>query len=369
MSPHPPKPRRTLRSVEDLVAAGLVRPQDAADIDAVTREFSVAVSDEVAGLIDPAAAGDPIAAQYLPDRRELTVLREEREDPIGDEAYSPLKGIVHRYPDRVLLKALHVCPVYCRFCFRREVVGTGSEALSAPELDRALAYIAAHPEVWEVILTGGDPLMLSSEKIARIVEALDAVAHVRVMRVHTRIPVADPARVSPTVVAALRRRKATWVVVHCNHARELTENAREAIGRLVDAGIPVLSQSVLLRGVNDTPDTLEALFRALVECRVKPYYLHHPDLAKGTSHFRPTIAHGQRVTAALRGRLSGIAQPTYVLDIPGGHGKVPVGERWIERTPDGAYAVRDFRGEPHAYRDATDDAPGNADDATDDGKR
>ena len=300
----------------------------------------------MAELIDRADPHDPIARQFVPDAAELEARPEERADPIGDHAHSPVEGIVHRYPDRVLLKLTHVCAVYCRFCFRREMIGPAAEPLTAEQLDAALGYIAAHPEIWEVVLTGGDPLVLSARRLKQVVSRLAAIAHVKVIRVHSRVPVADPARVTPELVRALKAKgKATYVVLHANHARELTDAAREACARLIDAGIPMLSQSVLLAGVNDDPQALGALMRALVECRIKPYYLHHGDLAPGTSHLRTSIEHGQDLMRALRGRLSGLCQPTYVLDIPGGHGKSPIGPNYFSRDEAGRARVEDFNGE------------------------
>jgi lysine 2,3-aminomutase len=267
---------------------------------------------------------------------------------LGEERLSPVPGIVHRYPDRVLLKLTHVCPVYCRFCFRREVVGPGGpQALSGPAFDTALGYIAANPRIWEVILTGGDPFMLSPRRVAEVTQRLSCIDHVKVLRWHTRVPIADPGRVTEGLAAALRSpAKAVYVVVHANHPRELTPAVRASLGRLRDAGISLLSQTVLLAGVNDDAGTLEALLRALVEVQVKPYYLHHPDLAPGTSHFRLSIEQGQRIVRKLRGRLSGLAQPTYVLDIPGGHGKVPVGPVYLE---EGGRRIADPGGTLHDY--------------------
>jgi len=288
-----------------------------------------AITETIAELIE-ADPGGPVARQFVPDTREHEVAAEERADPIGDERFSPVKGIVHRYPDRVLLKPLLACPVYCRFCFRREVVGKKDSTLSAKELDAAFAYLAAHPEIWEVILTGGDPLALSPRRLAAILARLDAIPHVEIVRIHTRVPVVDPKRINAALLAALKIEKPVYVVIHCNHADEITAAARRGFARLADAGIPLLSQSVLLKGVNDDAKILETLFRALVRNRVKPYYLHHADLARGTSHFRTSITEGQALVGALRGRVSGLCQPTYVLDIPGGHGKVPVGPSYFE---------------------------------------
>jgi lysine 2,3-aminomutase len=341
--------------LDDLSERGLVPPARLDELRRVADKFAVSLTEDVAALIDPADSNDPIAAQFVPRAAELENAPEESPDPIGDERWSPVPGIVHRYPDRVLLKPILVCPVYCRFCFRREQVG-GKDALLSPDaLAVAFDYIRERPEIWEVIVTGGDPLLLSPRRVAAIVQTLDAIPHVAVIRFHTRVPIADPRRVRPTLVAALAAEKAVYVVVHANHPTELTEPVRQSISRLVRTGIPVLSQSVLLRGVNDDPAVLEALFRGLVAMRVKPYYLHHPDLARGTAHFRLGIDEGQRLVGALRGRVSGLCQPSYVLDMPGGHGKVPIG-RCAARSHDqeGRWIIEDSSGEPHLYPPAAD---------------
>ncbi|HXZ01214.1 MAG TPA: lysine-2,3-aminomutase-like protein [Stellaceae bacterium] len=342
--------RRRLRRPAELVAAGLVPAAQAAEIAAVAERFAVAVTPDMAALIDRGDAADPIARQFVPSAAELDWASEEREDPIGDRRLSPVKGIVHRYPDRVLLKPSHACPVYCRFCFRREQVGPGGDSLTPRELETALDYIRARPEIWEVIVTGGDPFLLSPRRLGALTRALDAIAHVAVIRFHTRVPVAEPARVSSALVRALAAQKAVYVALHANHPRELTEGARAACRRLAGAGIPLLGQSVLLKGVNDDAATLTALFRGLVAMRVKPYYLHHPDLARGTAHFRPSLAEGRALLRALRGRVSGLCQPAYVLDLPGGHGKVPVGPCYAmpDSTGEG-WQIEDPAGARHAY--------------------
>jgi lysine 2,3-aminomutase len=335
---------------DKLVAQGLVEPGRLEEIRRVAEEFSVALTPDVAALINPADPADPIAAQFVPSEAELNTAPEERDDPIGDERWSPIPGIVHRYPDRVLLKPMLLCPVYCRFCFRREVVGKSSAMLSRAVLARAIDYIREHPEVWEVIVTGGDPFLLAPRRLAEIVRVLDQIEHLAVIRFHTRIPIVDPLRVRAALVEALAAEKAVYVVVHANHPRELTQQAREALTRLSRAGIPLLSQTVLLRGVNDEAAVLEALFRGLVAMRVKPYYLHHADLARGTAHFRTGIAAGQRLVRALRGRISGLCQPTYVLDIPGGHGKVPIAPCAVsQRGAECGWVVEDPSGGEHAY--------------------
>lgn len=339
-----------IRRPAELVAAGLVPHERETELAAVAERFAVSVTPEVAALIDPDDVADPVARQFLPDPRELAVAPEERADPIGDHTHEPVKGVVHRYPDRVLLKPLHVCPVYCRFCFRREDVGPGGEALSPAELETALTYIRDHDEIWEVILSGGDPLMLAPRRLKAIVRALEAIPHIAVIRVHTRVPVVAPSRVTAALVAALAAEKALYVVLHANHPRELTPAVRTAIARLNKVGIPMLSQSVLLRGVNDDAATLEALFRGLVAIRVKPYYLHHADLARGTAHLRTGLAEGRALMRALRGRVSGLCQPSYVLDLPGGHGKVPVGPCYAhEAASPGVWQIEDPAGRVHPY--------------------
>jgi lysine 2,3-aminomutase len=335
----------TIRTIDGLTAAGLAAEADASSLAAVAARYAVAITPAVAALIDAADPDDPIARQYVPSMAELVTRSGELADPIGDHAHMPVEGVVHRYPDRALLKVIHACPVYCRFCFRREMVGPGGEALSGRKFEEALDYLARQPEIREVILTGGDPFMLSARKAADLTARLAAMDHVKVIRWHTRVPFADSGRVTEAFVRAIgTRAAAVYVGVHANHAREFSEDARMALSRLANAGIVLVSQSVLLRGVNDDVETLAALMRAFVENRVKPYYLHHPDLAPGTGHFRLSIREGQALVRALRGKLSGLAQPQYVIDIPGGHGKSPIGPSYL--AEDGA-SLRDWRGLEH----------------------
>ena len=344
----------TLRRPSELAARGLVGADAVAALERVTQRYALAITPDVADLIDPRDPADPIARQYVPDAAELDVAPGERADPIGDDAHAPVAGIVHRYPDRVLFKLVHVCAVYCRFCFRREMVGPGKDsAMSGEAYEQALAYIRGHPEIWEVILTGGDPLMLSARRLKQIMADLAAIVHVKIIRLHTRIPVADPSRVTPDLVDALRVAGATtWIAVHANHPRELTVKARAACARMIDAGIPMVSQSVLLRGVNDDAETLEQLMRTFVECRIKPYYLHHGDLAPGTAHLRTSLQEGQQLVRALRGKVSGLCQPEYVVDIPGGYGKVPAGPAFVARdngVTGTSYRITDYCGDVHHY--------------------
>jgi lysine 2,3-aminomutase len=353
-----PTRERTLTNPEALVAAGLVTPSRERELRRVTERYALALPPALAALIDPNDPADPIARQFVPDPQELDRDPNELGDPIGDALKSPINGIVHRYRDRVLLKLVSVCAVYCRFCFRRETIGPGEAGLSEADFRGALDYIAAHREIWEVVLTGGDPLALSPRRIAKVARALAEIPHLKILRWHTRLPVAAPGRVTAALARALvsGHDKTTYVALHANHPRELTPAARAACRRLIDHGVAMVSQSVLLRGVNDNADTLEALMRAFVEMRVKPYYLHHADLAPGTAHLRTSIAEGQALMRELRRRLSGLALPAYMLDIPGARGKIPIGPAYLERRRDG-YQATDPAGNTAVYADPAAVAP------------
>ncbi len=336
-----------IRDTDGLIRAGLVQEADRAALDAVAARYATLIPTAFLDLIE--RADDPIARQVVPHADETVAAPHERRDPIGDEAFSPLPGIVHRYADRVLLKPLLICPLYCRFCFRREHVGQGSGLLDEAALARALAWIAQHPAIGEVILTGGDPLMLSPRRLRAIIASLNDIAHVHTIRIHSRVPVADPARLDERLADAFETPKAMWLVLHANHAREITPEAIASLRRVQARAVPVLGQSVLLRGVNDSVASLETLLRAMVAARIKPYYLHQLDAAPGTERFRVPIEEGQKLLAALRGRMTGLAWPTYVLDIPGGHGKVPIGPEYLDRA---AGLVRDPSGASHALAHA-----------------
>lgn len=319
-------------------------------IDAVTDIYDFRMTPYLSQLVHGRSDDDPVSAQFRPDARELFHLPYETSDPIGDDAFTPVKGIVHRYPDRVLLKAAHSCPVYCRFCFRREMVGSKGDALTSDELERAMDYVSGNSAIWEVILTGGDPLVLSNRRLKGILDRLARIEHVGVVRVHTRVPIVNPQRIDQECTEAFVQPIPIYLAVHVNHAQELTTDAIASLGRLSASGAVLLSQTVLLRGVNDDAAVLETLFRQLVRLKIRPYYLHHPDLAPGTSHFRVSIETGQEIMRALRGRLSGLCQPTYVLDIPGGFGKVPIGPNYVAEKPaDGTRQVVDYRGNRHNY--------------------
>lgn len=344
--------KKTIRTLEKLYEDGHVVEAELSALKNVTDTFSFAISEDMYALIDQEDRNDPIKKQFIPSVQELTVSDAERADPIGDTVHQTVKGVIHRYPDRCLFLPVQVCPVYCRFCFRRENVGSKENTLTESEREAAFSYIESHPAIWEVIITGGDPLILKPTLLKTIVQRLNQIPHVEVIRFHTRVPIVEPHRITDELLQALTSDNAIFVAVHANHAKEFSGAAQQALSRLVMAGIPLLSQTTLLNGINDNIDALSELMRAFVRNRIKPYYLHHADLAKGTGHFRTSIATGQQLMRQLRGRFSGLCQPTYMLDIPGGYGKVPILPCYLHgESAVGCYQVEDYSGEIHTYRD------------------
>lgn len=307
--------------------------------------------EEVKNSIQEANFSDSIYRQYVPSNEEQEIRESELSDPIGDEAHRVMKGLIHRYTDRVLFKVTAVCPVYCRFCFRKEMIGHDTDSMKPEDIDNAVAYIAEHKEISEVIFSGGDPFVLSPRRLKSLIERLSFIPHVQFIRFHTRVPVVKPKSVNDDLLAALKTNKRVIVVLHTNHAQELTDNARAAIEKLRAADIELLSQNVLLKGVNNKVDTLATLYKELMGLGVKPYYLHHPDKAKGTEHFCVSIEEGVQIYKALRGQVSGHLLPQYVLDIPGGFGKVPINSDWVCLQKDGSYLVTDIHGDKHQYWD------------------
>ncbi len=334
--------KKSLRTPEDFLAAGLSH-EPLETLQKIHDHFSFAITPAVQETIG-LDAHDPVALQYVPELSELDIKAFELNDPIGDDVHLKSPGVVHRYPDRCLIKISNICPVYCRFCFRKEKIGPGSPALGPQERAAAYAYIQNHPEIWEVILTGGDPLILNPKLLGEVIQELSKIPHLKIIRVHTRVPLTDPDRISENLLHSLKTPKMLIIAVHANHAQEFSESAKQALLKIRLAGIPMVSQTVLLRNINDQAETLAQLMRTFMEHGVKPYYLHHLDPARGTSHFHVPIQRGQEIMEELRGRLSGLCQPTYVIDIPGGFGKSPLGPNYLnsEKTE-----VRDFQGGKH----------------------
>jgi lysine 2,3-aminomutase len=312
----------TIRGVASLIEAGLAPEQSRDALNAVATRYAIALPPALRALI--AAPDDPIGLQFIPHPAELITAPHESPDPIADEKLSPVKGIVHRYPDRALLKPVLACPVYCRFCFRREQVGPEGGLLTAAELETAYAYIAAQPQIREVILTGGDPLILSPRRLTQILHRLSQIPHVELLRIHTRAPIADPSLITDDLAEALDIPTPLFIALHANHASELTQQVTTALQKLQRRAIPIIGQTVLLAGVNDNETALANLFRAMLRARIKPYYLHQLDAAPGTARFHVPPARGRAILTALRGQISGHALPTYIQDPPNGSGKVPV---------------------------------------------
>ena len=303
-------------------------------------------------LCDPVDANCPIRRQCIPRAEEAIVVRGDLRDPLGEEAHEVAPHLIQRYPDRVLLIATDRCGVYCRFCTRSRIVGDGGGARSIAALEPAFAWIEAHSEIRDVIVSGGDPCVMSTDRLARLLRRIQQIAHVDVVRLATRAPVTLPQRITEELCAAIREsHHATWIMTHFNHPKELSDEARTACARLVDAGLPVMNQSVLLRGVNDEAETLETLFRGLVRSRVRPYYLLQMDPVGGTGHLRTPLRRGIELMAALQGRLSGIALPKLIVDTPGGLGKVPIGPSYLLSEDEGVTVLKTFRGDLVEYYD------------------
>ncbi len=356
--------RTRLSSLPDLVDAGLIPPEQARTLEPLAHAYNIGLTSTVLKTIkNPDAAADPVGRQYVPSSDEAYIHPDETADPTGDNVHSPVPGIVHRYPDRALLKLTGACAVYCRFCFRRERVGAKGHTLSPSEIETALEYLRTRTTIREVILTGGDPLVLPPRKIGAILDALESMDHIEILRLHSRVPVADPSRITPKLCAVLNRSKAVYLCLHVNHANELTESVRITCRALHATGCVLLSQSVLLKGVNDTAEALEALFRKLTAFRIKPYYLHHLDSSPGTGHFRVPIETGRTLMRTLRGQMTGIAWPLYVLDVPGGYGKIPIGPEFVDVGPDNTdahYVLTDPWGGHHLYNDSADERENKA---------
>jgi len=302
-------------------------------------------------LCDPHDPSCPVRRQCVPDAREGDEVPGDLADPLGEVAHEVAPHLVQRYPDRVLLLATDRCAVYCRFCTRSRMVGDGGGAVSLGALAPALAYIRAHPEIRDVIVSGGDPLAMATDKIERLVAAVREIESVDTIRLATRVPVTLPMRITSELLDALRPHHPLWVMTHFNHAKELTPEARAACARLADAGFPLMNQTVLLAGVNDSAPALEALFRGLVRARVRPYYLLQMDPVRGTSHLRTPLERGLALMEQLQGRLSGIALPKLICDTPGGRGKVPLSPEYVVRREPGRTLLRTFRGEEVTYID------------------
>jgi lysine 2,3-aminomutase len=344
--------RHAVGSVDELAAALPLTPSE---LDGARRAESeglpLRITPYYLSLIDRDDPACPIRKQCVPDAREGVEVAGDLVDPLGEVAHEVAPHLVQRYPDRVLLLATDRCAVYCRFCTRSRMVGVGDGAVSLEQLAPAFAWLRAHPEVHDVIVSGGDPLAMATDRIVRLVRAVRDVPSVETIRLATRVPVTLPMRITPELLTALRPYHPLWVMTHFNHPRELTPEAIAACNRLADAGFPVMNQTVLLAGINDDAGVLEPLFRGLVRQRVRPYYLLQADPVRGTGHLRTPLARGESLMRKLQGRLTGIALPRFICDTPGGRGKVPVGPDYVVSRGEGTTVLRTFRGENVTYVD------------------
>lgn len=344
--------RNTVRSVAALAAKIQLSPEELAGAEAAERAgLPISITPYYLSLIDPHDPNCPIRKQVVPHASESQTVEGDLRDPLGEEAHEVAPELVQRYPDRALLLATDRCAVYCRFCTRSRIVGTGGGPRSEIRLLPAFEYLRAHPEIKDVIISGGDPLAMSTTRVVRILQALRYIPSVETIRIATRMPVALPQRITNELVQALRPFHPIWIMTHFNHPKELTVQAREGIRRLVDAGFPVMNHTVLLRGVNDDSATLTALFRGLVKERAKPYYLLQTDPVRGTGHLRTPLDTGLSIMQELQGRVSGIALPKFIVDTPGGLGKVPVSPNYIVSRGAGVTRFRTHRGVEVDYFD------------------
>lgn len=338
-------------SLQSLVHEHLVSAASVPALIQVTMQLPIRITPQSKRLIDCNDAADPISRQYVPSVEELVLREGEMVDAVGDTDKEVTSGLIHKFPDRVLLKLASVCATYCRFCFRREALNRGLPYMSEDDFAAALSYIRDRPAIWEVILSGGDPLVLDNRKLTQFIRRIAGIPHVKVIRIHSKVPIVSPERITPLLCVALKCDKAVWISVHCNHPRELTREVTTALDTLTDAGITLVSQTVLLKGVNDQTDVLEELFRSLVEARVKPYYLHQADLVRGTGHFRVPIERGQQLMRELTAKLSGICLPNYVVDLPHGYGKVPINPSWAAQRSPTEWEISGNDGVPHLYEE------------------
>lgn len=332
-------------------------PEEQAGAKLANTKLALAITPYFFNLIDPADENCPVRLQVIPKVAESHTASWEMSDPVGEDSHSPVPGLVHRYPDRVLFLVTDRCAAYCRYCTRSRLVSNASGYDFHPEFDKQIDYIAKHPEIRDVLLSGGDPLLLSDDKLENLLSRLRAIPHVEFLRIGSRIPTFLPQRITPELCAMLKKFHPLFMSVHSNHPRELTTEVREALGRLADAGIPLGNQSVLLKHVNDSADVMKAHVQKLLMCRVKPYYIYQCDLISGSAHLRTSVRKGIEIMEQLRGHTTGYAVPTYVIDAPGGGGKVPVSPEYVLCRNAGRVLIRNYEGKVFEYPEADDGTP------------
>jgi len=344
--------QRAVRTADELAARLELTPDELAGARAAEAAgLPLLITPYYLALIDPKDPSCPIRRQVVPHADEARTVEGDLRDPLGEEAHEVAPHLIRRYPDRALIVSTDRCAVYCRFCTRSRLVGAGGGARSDERLAPAFEYLAANPDVRDVILSGGDPLAMSTERLVRLVEQLREIPSIETIRLATRVPVVLPQRITDELLTALRPHHPLFVMTHFNHPKELTEQSRAGLRRLADAGFPVMNHTVLLRGINDDAETLKTLFRGLVRERARPYYLLQTDPVRGSAHLRTPLATGVRLMAELQGRLSGIAIPKLIVDTPGGFGKVPVGPDYVIGRSEGVTRFRTPRGVEVDYVD------------------
>ncbi len=341
--------KNRLTSVEQLERYMTLTPEERAGCYFADKKLSLAITPYFFNLIDRDDPDCPIRKQVIPRAGEMQLSSEEMLDSLGEDEHSPVPGLVHRYPDRVLFLVTDRCASYCRYCTRSRLVSNAQDYNFHPEFEQGLRYIEAHPEVRDVLLSGGDPLLLSDKKLEHLLSRLRAIKHVEFIRIGSRIPVFLPQRITPELCELLKRYGPIWMSIHVNHPKEATAELRDACERLAFAGVPLGNQSVLLRGVNDDPEVMKALVHRLLRMRVRPYYLYQMDLITGGAHFKADVRKGIEIIEALRGHTTGYAVPQYVIDAPGGGGKVPINPEYLEKITDDEVVFRNYEGKVFSY--------------------
>ncbi len=345
----------TLEQLQRLMPT--LTPEEYAGTKLANHKLALAITPYFFNLIDPADEHCPIRWQVIPRVEETHTAAWEMSDPCGEDSHSPVPGLVHRYPDRVLFLVTDRCAAYCRYCTRSRLVSNATGYDFHPEFDKQIAYIRSHPEIRDVLLSGGDPLLFNDERLEHLLAQLRAIPHVEFLRIGTRIPIFLPQRITPELCGMLKKYHPLFISIHSNHPRELTTEVRDALGRLADAGIPLGNQSVLLRHVNDDAEVMKAQIQKLLMCRVKPYYLYQTDLISGSAHLRASVRKGLEIMEKLRGHTTGYAVPTYVIDAPGGGGKVPVSPEYVLSRNADRVVIRNFEGKIFEYPEAADGTP------------
>ncbi|MCM8789604.1 MAG: lysine 2,3-aminomutase [Candidatus Omnitrophica bacterium] len=341
--------RHRITTKEQLAQVIKLTPDEEAGIKKATGRLSLAITPYWVTLIDPEDANCPLRRQAVPVKQESVISPHEMTDPCAEDRDSPVPHLVHRYPDRVLLLVTEHCALYCRHCTRRRLVGEHEEENSSNKFDAAIEYIRANKKVRDVLISGGDPFILEDEQIESLIQKIRSISHIEFLRLGTRIPVTLPQRITDKLVTMLKKYGPIWISIHFNHPKEITKRCKIACDMLANAGIPLGSQTVLLKGINDRPFIMKRLMQELLKIRVRPYYIYQCDPVRGTQHFRTPVAVGINIIEKLRGHTSGYAVPTYVIDGPGGGGKIPVGPNYILSQAKGKYVLRNYRGKIYTY--------------------